>query len=211
MAVCPARMEPSGHEETNKPKSQIEKLSMELQHINVKMFVEGELSADLENFINVFHRLVADQAVDEMMIDVADYRHVPAGPGVVMVGLEADYAIDHKDNRYGLRYNRKGPLEGTNQERLLDAVRKTVKACELLENEIDGVTFSRTNLELFVNDRALAPNTSQTLSACRPIFESFLRDDLGQEKFELDFESDPRKLFGARLQLGQPLQVPSNV
>ena len=177
---------------------------MELQHVNVKFFVDGELTADLEEFINIFHRLVAEQAMDEMMIDVADYRHVPEGPGVIMVGLEADYAIDHKDGRYGLRYNRKAPLEGSNQDRLRDAFEKARKTCTLLESEIDGVKFSRTDFELFINDRALAPNTPETLDAARPEIESFLREGLGQSDFEISFESEPRKLFGAVIRLAQP-------
>ena len=182
---------------------------MDLQHINVTMFVEGELTADLENFINVFHRLVAEQAMDEMMIDVADYRHVPAGPGVVMVGLEADYAIDHKDNRYGLRYNRKAPLEGSNQYRLRVAFAAAGKTCAVLEEAVSGVKFSRTEFELFINDRALAPNTPETLAAAQPIIESFLRDELGQESFEIDFETDQRKLFGATIRLGKAVETPA--
>lgn len=177
---------------------------MELQHVNVKLFVDGELSVDLEEFINVFHRLVAEQAMDEMMIDVADYRHVPNGPGVVMVGLEADYAIDHKDGRYGLRYNRKAPLEGSNQDRLRDAFAKADKTCALLESELPGLKFSRSELEVFINDRALAPNTPETLAAAQPEIESFIREGLGQSDFEISFVSEPRKLFGAVIRLSQP-------
>ena len=151
--------------------------SLNLQHVNIKFFVDGELTADLEQFINVFHRLVAEQAMDEMMIDVADYRHVPAGPGVVMVGLEADYAIDQKDGRYGLRYNRKAPLEGSNQDRLrvFDALKENWSA------------------------------TPETLAAAKPEIESFLRDGLGQGDFEVKFETDPRKLFGATIRLAAPV------
>ena len=180
---------------------------MELQHINVKFFVDGELNVDLEEFINVFHRLVGEQAMDEMMIDVADYRHVPDGPGIVMVGLEADYAIDQKDGRYGLRYNRKAPLEGSNQDRLRDAFDKAQKTCALLEGELTGVRFSRSEFELFINDRALAPNTPDTLASAQPEIESFLRDGLGQSEFEINFESEPRKLFGAVIRLSQPTAV----
>jgi len=180
---------------------------MELQHVNVKVFVEGELAVDLDRAVEVFHRLVAEQAMDEMMIDVADYRHVPAGPGVVMVGLEADYALDHKDDRWGLRYNRKAPAEGTNQERFRQAFAAAGKTCRLLEAELADLKFSRTDFELFINDRALAPHTDETLADFRGEIETFLRDDLGQDGFEIALSDDPRRLVGAIVRLTQPVEV----
>ena len=62
-------------------------MAMELQHINVKIYVEGDLPVDPAEFITVFHQWVKDKVLDELLIDVADYRHVPAGPGVLLVGL----------------------------------------------------------------------------------------------------------------------------
>lgn len=180
---------------------------LNLQHVNVKIFVDGQLQADLENFINIFHRLVADQAMNEMMIDVADYRHVPKGPGVVMVGLEADYGMDDKDGRFGLRYNRKAPLEGTNQQRLKQAFWAARNTCALLEDEIDGLKFSRTDFELFINDRALAPNTRETREKFQGELETFLRDELGQTDAQVDYESDPRKVVGAVIRTSQPVEA----
>ena len=91
---------------------------MELQHVNIKIFVDGDLQVDLQRIIEVFHRWTAEQSMDEMLIDVADYRHVPAGPGVVLVGHEADYGLDNAGNRQGLLYNRKASIEGSNADRL---------------------------------------------------------------------------------------------
>jgi len=178
-----------------------------LQHNNVKIFVDGELNVDLERFIEIFHGFVAEQSMDDMMIDVADYRHVPAGPGVVMVGLEADYSIDNKDNRFGLRYNRKGALEGSNQDRLKQAFWAARNLCAQLEDELDGLQFSRTEFEWFVNDRALAPNTAETREACQGEIETFLREGLGQSDFEIAYNTDPRSLFGAVIKLGQPVEA----
>ena len=67
---------------------------MELQHVNVKLFVEGTLQVDPERFIEVFHRWIREHTLDEMLIDIADYRHVPAGPSVLLVGFEADYSLE---------------------------------------------------------------------------------------------------------------------
>ncbi len=43
-------------------------------------------------------------------------RHVPAGPGIVLIGHEGNYSVDNTGNRLGVRYNRKAVLDGGNQE-----------------------------------------------------------------------------------------------
>ena len=49
---------------------------------------------ELEEFIPVFHDWIQTQQLAELLIDVADYRHVPHGPGVVLVAHDAHYAMD---------------------------------------------------------------------------------------------------------------------
>lgn len=178
---------------------------MDLQHVNVKIFVDGDLKVDLERFIEVFHRWVAEQSMDEMMIDVADYSHVPAGPGIVMVGLESDYSIDNRGNRCGLLYNRKGELEGNNEERIGHSLRHAAKACLLLESEFDSLKFNRRQFELFINDRALAPNNDATRHSFEPILEASFRDIFADNDVSLDFNNDPRSRFGAIVSLSNPV------
>lgn len=183
---------------------------MELQHVNVKIYVDGELSVDPGRFIECFHGWVRDQIMEEeMLIDVADYRHVPAGPGVVLIGLEADYGMDQTGNRYGLRYNRKAPLDSSNRDRLLHALSRAARACRMLETEFggDGLKFRRDELELFINDRAFAPNTPETYAACKPEFESFLQEILGHGNFSLQQESEPRRRFGVTVKTEQPFDL----
>jgi hypothetical protein len=183
------------------------KTYMNLQHVNVKIFVDGELSVPLDRFIEVFHRWVADQSMDEMMIDVADYSHVPAGPGIVMVGLEADYSIDNRNNKFGLLYNRKGALDGSNEDRICHSLRSAAKTCLLLESEFDGLRFNRQQFELFINDRALAPNDDATRAACEPILTACFRELFGDNEFVLEFNSDSRSRFGAVVSLTNPIDL----
>src|SRR3989304_4572165 len=127
---------------------------MEFQHVNVKVFVDGGLRFDPPRFIDVFHQWIQEQTVPELLIDVADYCHVPDGPGVVLVAHEADYSMDHTDGRWGLRYNRKAPLPGTNEDRFRQALSAAANACCRLEQAftVDGpLRFSRKQFELFIN------------------------------------------------------------
>jgi hypothetical protein len=175
---------------------------MELQHVNVKIFVDGDLPVDPEQFINVFHNWTAEQSCDELLIDVADYRHVPAGPGVVLVGLEADYAMDNAGGRWGLLYNRKASTDGSNEDRFAQAFRAAASACQRLEGELTGLKFSRHEFQLFINDRALAPNVVETLDACRGEIESFLQGLLGHGDATLTVEPNSRRRFGVVVQTG---------
>jgi hypothetical protein len=180
---------------------------MNLQHVNVKVFVDEPLDVDLERFIVAFHQWIVDSSMAEMLIDVADYRHVPQGPAVMLIGHEADYSLDHREGRYGLLYNRKAPLEGTNSDRFLHSLRAAAKACLLLESQVPGVRFRRDEFELFINDRALAPNTPQTREIFEAELSAFLERDLGQTGFRFRSSEDPRLRVGAVVSLISPLEL----
>lgn len=183
---------------------------MELQHINVKIYVDGDLPVAAARFIEVFHKWIQEKTLGELLIDVADYGHVPAGPGVLLVGHEADYSMDHTDGRWGCRYNRKAPLEGSNQDRLRQAMCSVANACRLLEAHFAGgplLKFSRREFEVFINDRALAPNTPETQAACRPEIEEFVKNTLGQRDFTLQPPTDLRRRFGLVVKLAAPFDL----
>ena len=180
---------------------------MDVQHVNVKIFVDGEITADAESVIKVFHRWVSEQSMDDLLIDVADYDHVPKGPGIVLVGHEADYALDNAGDRPGLRYNCKVARDGSNEDRCLQAFRSAVKACLKLESELAGIKFSRNEFQLTINDRGLAPNNDETRPVCEDIFTSFLKNGLGQSDFTMDYETDSRRLSGAVISLNHPVDL----
>src|SRR5574341_844088 len=106
---------------------------MDIQHLNVKFFVENPEAIDLEAFLVIFNRWIQDHVCEELLIDVADYRHVFAGPGVVLIGHEANYSMDNTSNRLGLLYNRKAIMNGNVHDRLQRVVRSTLLACQRLE------------------------------------------------------------------------------
>ena len=183
---------------------------MELQHVNVKIYIEGDLTVDPARFIDVFHDWIREQVLAELLIDVADYRHVPAGPGVMLIGHEADYSMDNAGDRWGLLYNRKAPSGGSNEHRFRQALRSAANACRLLEGQFTGdelLKFSRREFELFINDRALAPNTPETYAACTPELQTFLQQALGHADFELRHLDDPRSRFGVAVKAAKPFDL----
>lgn len=147
-----------------------------VQHINVKIFAANGSDLDLADAIPVFHQWIRDGVTPELLIDVADYLHVPEGPGILLIGHEANYSLDERDGRVGLLYNRKAELEGTFQSRLKQAHEAAQAACDRLEKDpaFGGqLKFDRNSLEVFVNDRLLAPNTDETWQALKPELEKY--------------------------------------
>jgi hypothetical protein len=127
-----------------------------------------------------------------MLIDVADYRHVSAGPGVLLIGHEANYSFDNRENRLGLLYNRKDSLDGTFQARLEQAHRAALEACDRLEQEAPfrgKLKFNRNAIEVSINDRLLAPNNGETWQVLQPELEKFF---IG---FTIQRRGEPRDLF----------------
>ncbi len=182
---------------------------MELQHVNVKLFVQHAADVDLEPLIPVFHTWIQDQASDELLLDVADYRHVDAGPGVVLIGHEGNYSVDNTDNRLGVRYNRKAALDGSNQDRLAQAARAALTVCQRLEadSRLDGrLRFNGQEIEIFINDRLLAPNSDATREAASD-FQAFSQKLFRGVEYSTSYERDPRKLFAVSIKAARPLSV----
>jgi len=183
---------------------------MELNHINVKLLVKNPEEVDLEPVVPVFHNWIQGQIYDEQLLDVADYRHVPAGPGVILIGLQGDYSVDNTDNRLGVRYNRKAVIDGDNQDRLKQAARAALNACQRLEEEasLQGkLRFNGQDVEVFINDRLTAPNREETREALKSDFQSFANQLFGKNEYSLSYGSDPRRLFTVSLKASQTIPV----
>lgn len=183
---------------------------MELQHINAKLVVTNSAAENLEPLIPIFNDWIKERAFGELLLDIADYRHVPAGPGVVLIGQACDYSVDNTDNRWGVRYNRKAALEGSNIDRLRQAVRAALTACQRLEADprLEGrILFSGQEMEFFVNDRLLAPNLPATREAVRPDFDAFFRGMFRGGEFSLSHSNDSRRLFGVSVKTARTFSI----
>ena len=99
-----------------------------MQHVNIKIFAQADKSFNVTDAIPVFHRWIQKRNLPEMLIDVADYSHVPEGPGVLLIAHEANYSLDCARNQLGLLYNRKATGTGDAQEQLRQAYHAALTA-----------------------------------------------------------------------------------
>lgn len=144
---------------------------MDLHKVAVKFFATDPSAVRLDEFIPVFHRWIQKHAVEGMLIDVADYGHLPQGPGVVLVAHEADYSIDSSEGPFGLLYNRKTATTGRLSDRIAAAFKAALGACVKLETEPEfqgRLKFKAGEALVIANDRLNAPNTEEGFQALRP-------------------------------------------
>lgn len=133
------------------------------QRIKVKLFVQDPAAVDLPAFIPLFHHWIQEQRVEGLLLDVADYKHMQNGPGIVLIGHDADYGLDLADGRPGLIYDRKRQWEAdaTLSARLRTVFRNALHGCQAVEGDSDlngRIQFRHEEAELTFLDRLRTPN-----------------------------------------------------
>ncbi len=176
---------------------------MDAYRLNVKLYLETGDGFEQESLIPIFHRWIRDRELgDELLIDVADYKHVPDGPGVMLIGHEAHYAVDEQDGRPGLVYARKRPASGSFGERLRAAFRQALAAARKLESEpsLDGLKVAGDRLAFRIDDRLLAPDGDETFAAVEPGLRAVLAELYGGVDFRLRREEGHGGRFGVQVE-----------
>jgi hypothetical protein len=145
---------------------------MDAKRVDVKLYVQDGNGARVNpsELIPVFHGWIQRTAIaDELLIDVADYDHVKDGPGVMLIGHEAQYGYDCTKGRAGLLYSqRRAVIDGGFREALAYSVAHALRAAALLEKDealAGRLKFDARELTIRINDRLRAPNTDETLKA----------------------------------------------
>ena len=167
---------------------------MNIQHINIKFYLENPEKVNLADYAAVFNTWIQKQRLEELLIDVADYLHVHNGPGIMLIGHEADYSLDNRAGRLGLLYNRKEQLDGTTQEKLAQAARAILTTAQILEKE-NRLKFNAQEVQIVINDRLLVPNTSETFAALEPDLREFFNQLYNGAEYTLAHNDNPRERF----------------
>src|SRR3954453_6693965 len=124
---------------------------MDSHKLVLKFFLDDPSSVAEASFVPVFHSFIQTPALpDHLLIDVADYQHVPDGPGTLLVAHEANFYMDHAvGGKLGLLYQRKQPFAGTGsfRQRLAHTFAATLRAAARLEDDLafDGRLKFRTD------------------------------------------------------------------
>jgi hypothetical protein len=145
------------------------------KRISAKFYLSPDPSADvdLDPFIGLFHRMIQNQSAPGLLIDVADYIHVPDGPGVILIGHDVDYGMDLTEGQAGLLATRKRIEEGSLTDLLEQTVGMALGAIQAIAADGEaGVAFATNACRIQLLDRLVSPNTDQAFSEAKGAFEA---------------------------------------
>jgi hypothetical protein len=192
-------------------------LLAEIVKYDLKIYAHEDSEAEAGDLIPVFHRWIAGEELPELLIDVADYRHVHHGPGVLLVGHDAQYGFDLGEGRPGLLYSRRREtaegvrnLPGTGA-RLRSVLRRALAACRKLEAEpeLSGrLRFRGDELQLSVNDRLLP--REEAGEALRPFLEELAAEAFPGREVTLEEIDGPGERLGFSLRAAAPSKPEKN-
>lgn len=176
---------------------------MNLHKIGVKFFAADADRLDILKLIPMYHRWIQQNALEDLLIDVADYSHVPGGPGVMLIAHEGNYALDETGHERGVVYYSKQPLSGELPGRFAQVARKALKAAQLMsgDGELEGaLKVAGNRLQFFANDRLAAPNTDAAYTELEPALKTFLERLYAGTPYTLTRESDPKERLSVRVE-----------
>jgi hypothetical protein len=175
---------------------------MDLHKFGIKFFAADAEGIDILKLIPIYHRWIQQNALEDLLIDVADYSHVPAGPGVMLIAHDGNYALDETGHERGVVYYSKHELTGELPERFARVARKALRAAQLMseDTELGGaLKLPGNRLEFFANDRLAAPNTDAAYAELQPALDTFLNRLYAGAPYSLAREADPKERLSVRV------------
>lgn len=178
--------------------------NMDSYKLAIKLFFQNSSDVHVEDFVPIFHRWIQARALEgHQLIDVADYKHVHQGPGLLLVSHEANIHIDLEDARPGLLYIRKQPLPGSFRDRLRAVFTSTLQSASMLQADESlekRIQFQTNELIFRIHDRLHAPNAAETVAQIRSDLEGFF-NNLYRVPVQLTYEPHAETLFEVRIHL----------
>ena len=184
----------------------------ELYRFSLKLFIEPDCTLNGADCIPIFHRWIQTQALDLLLIDVADYTHLSNGPSVLLVAHEGNLAVDTAEGRTGILCTSKQPQTGSFAERLANVAKNVIAAARLLEDDImfEGqLRFISTEWQFHANDRLLAPPGAESVSSLTPALQELMSIGYPDEPHQIRMDSQSKNRLKIQLTTSQPVSLDS--
>lgn len=152
--------------------------------ITMKFFIENMANFAATAVVPIFHHWIQTEAAPGLLIDVADYKHVPDGPGIILIGHEVDYALDFGGGRAGFLTRRKRLQEGTLAGNLQGTLDWALAASGRFAQDT-GLSLRPDEIEITFPDRLHAPNNAETFAALHEETVAVLQKVYGAVQIEL--------------------------
>ena len=171
-----------------------------LQRIDVKLLLDAPPEPDLDPFLVIFHRWRQSNDHPADWVDLADYAHMPSGPGILIAGKSDTFSVNLNPPGPGLLTSVRRGLEGSLDDRFREAFRRAreLNSTLLAEPEFPPEFRVREGAwEVFLNDRLGFPNSDESDTIVRP----GLAAALGAAPESLKRHSDPHGRLGYSVRL----------
>ena len=183
-----------------------------LQRIQIKVATDAPPGLKLNPFLEIFGRWRKEKDDPAEWVDVADYAHIPRGPGIVLIGQRCNFSFDLADPGPGILYTAKRGLNGSHQEKILTSFQWCLDLAERLAAEKDfpkDVHLRTDSLEIRFNDRLETPNSPSTDQELQLPLRSVLEILFGRNGYELTPQIDPLQCYGFTVvtKRAEPLEV----
>ena len=173
-------------------------MNRDLQRVDVKLLLDTPQNPDLDPFLVIFDRWRKREDHASDWVDLADYAHMPTGPGILIAGKRDRFAINLNPPGPGLLTSVRTGLQGGLEDRFREAFRRAraLTSAVLTEPEFPSAfQVIEHAWEVCVNDRLQFPNTDESDSVVRPA----LAAAVGVEPSSLQRHADPRGRLGYSL------------
>lgn len=175
---------------------------MNLQKINVKLFLDASGRLDLDPFLGIFARWREQADHPAGWIDLADYAHVERGPGILLIGRQGNLSADLADPGPGLLYANKQDLDGDLAERIRTSFVRGLDLIErlLAEPEFPRALTPRTDFwGLTFNDRLKVPNGEDADRLVQPAVRAVADRLFGTDSYEIVSDQGTGRRYGVTL------------
>lgn len=171
-------------------------MSLTARRVELSLPLEPGCLSEPERVVPVFHGVIRDRSLPGVWVDVARYAHVGHGPVVILVGHEADYAIEREAAGVRLARTRKRGSDSLLDRELLAGL---LQMAEILESSLAGVRVRTDEFRLRVLDRLRVPNTPEVVMVARSQVHGLAVALVGSaEVAALDDEGEPVTLRVSR-------------
>ena len=169
------------------------------RRLGVKFSLNREPSLKPDDIMPIFQRWIQEHRIEGMLIDVIDYKHVPDGPGIVLIADEADIAYDLSDGETGLHVIRKRDLPAALSEALRLVFSSALEVARALEAEAPGeIVFDFSAAKISFLDRMNYRNDPAVFEETREYLTDLLSDIFGAPVAVSRFYDDSRAVFAIR-------------
>lgn len=183
---------------------------MDLVRFCVKFSAQTQADWDEVVLIETFQRWIREESLPGVLLDAVDYRHVPAGPGIMLVTHEVNYAMEHQ-NGYGLSAQRKVTTAGNGVGDLVDLIQRTAQFAQLLEKDPQGAGKVKFNLDRFYfmgNDRLALPNNEAGFQTAQTLIQGAIAQLLPGQTVALEkVTNDARNRLTVAIQSANPITL----